>query len=229
MVEKLNAEICTAEDAITWASENLHPRVGKASSFGAEDAVLMDIIIKINPDFLFFTLDTGRLPQATHNAIDVARKQYGANITVLFPDTKQVQDMVNSKGQNLFYDSIENRKLCCNIRKVQPMNKMLATLDGWVTGLRRDQTQTRQDASMFQIDQSHDHILKINPIINWSWDDVWSYIKEHDLSYNQLLDEGYPSIGCEPCTRRVNPGEDMRAGRWWWEKGIKECGLHHDV
>lgn len=229
MVDRLNAEVCTAEDAIVWASENLYPRVGKASSFGAEDAVLMDMIIKINPQFHFFTLDTGRLPQATHNAIDVARKQYGANITVLFPDAGEVKDMVDSKGLNLFYDSVENRKLCCNIRKVKPMNKVLATLDGWVTGLRRDQTQIRQDASIFQIDKSHDNILKINPIIDWSWDDVWSYIREHNLSYNRLLDEGYPSIGCEPCTRKVRPGEDMRGGRWWWEKGIKECGLHHDV
>lgn len=229
MVDKLNANIRTAEDAIVWASENLHPRVGKASSFGAEDAVLMDMIIKINPQFHFFTLDTGWLPQATHDAIDVARKQYGANITVLFPDAKEVQNMVDSKGLKLFYDSVENRKLCCNIRKVEPMNKMLATLDGWVTGLRRDQTQARQDASIFQIDNNHDNILKINPIIDWSWDDVWSYIRKHNLSYNRLLDEGYPSIGCEPCTRRVKPGEDMRAGRWWWEKGVKECGLHHDV
>lgn len=229
MVDRLNAEISTAKDAVTWASENLHPRVGKASSFGAEDAVLMDMMIKINPQFRFFTLDTGRLPQATHEAIDAARKRYDANITVLFPDAGEVQDMVNSKGMNLFYDSVENRKLCCNIRKVRPMDRTLSTLDGWITGLRRDQTQSRQNASIFQIDKKYDNILKINPIIDWSWDDVWSYIREHKISYNRLLDEGYATIGCEPCTRRVKPGEDIRDGRWWWENGIKECGLHHDV
>ena len=226
MVDKLNAEIGTAEEAITWASENLHPRVGKASSFGAEDAALIHMITKINPEFRFFTLDTGRLHQQTHDAIDMARKRFGARIEVLFPDADQVSRMVNEKGQNLFYDSVENRKLCCRIRKVEPMNRMLATLDGWVTGLRRDQTEHRQDASIFQIDRAHHNILKINPIIGWSWDDVWSYINEHDIPHNSLLDAGYPSIGCEPCTRAVRPGEDIRAGRWWWEQGIKECGLH---
>lgn len=227
MVKELNANIRTAEEAVAWASENLHPRIGMASSFGAEDAILLDIIVKINPEFHFFTLDTGRLPEATHDAIDVARKHYNANIEVLFPDAQQVQEMVKAKGQNLFYDSIENRKLCCRIRKVEPMNKMLATLDGWVTGLRRDQTQARQDVAMFQIDGDHDDILKINPIIDWSWDDVWAYMKKHNVPHNELLDKGYPSIGCEPCTRRINPGENIRAGRWWWEQGVKECGLHH--
>ena len=227
LADKLNSEIHTPEDALRWASDNLHPRVGKASSFGAEDAVLMDMMAGINPRFRFFTLDTGRLPQATHDAIDTARHRYGINIEVLFPDAQRVQEMVNQKGQNLFYESVENRKLCCRIRKVEPMNRILATLDGWITGLRRDQTQARQDAAMFQIDKAHGNILKINPLIDWSWEDVWKYIRENEVPHNSLLDEGYPSIGCEPCTRRVKAGEDIRAGRWWWEQGIKECGLHH--
>ncbi|MCE2508691.1 MAG: phosphoadenylyl-sulfate reductase [Nitrosopumilaceae archaeon] len=227
LADKLNSEIHTAEDALRWASENLHPKVGKASSFGAEDSVLMDMMVGINPEFRFFTLDTGRLPQATHDAIDAARRRYKARIEVLFPDAGRVREMVGQKGQNLFYDSVENRKLCCHIRKVEPMNAMLETLDGWITGLRRDQTQARRDATMFQIDAAHGNMLKINPLIDWSWEDVWRYIRENDVPYNSLLDRGYPSIGCEPCTRPVRPGEDIRAGRWWWEQGIKECGLHH--
>lgn len=225
-VDRLNSEIGTAEEAVQWTSDNLHPRVGKASSFGAEDSVLIDMMVKVNPKFRFFTLDTGRLPQATHDAMDTVRKRYNIKIEVLFPDAARVQEMVNEKGQNLFYESVENRKLCCRIRKVEPMNRMLATLDGWITGLRRDQTSIRRDASMFQIDEGHGGILKINPLIDWSWDDVWKYIRERDIPYNSLLDKGYPSIGCEPCTRAVKPGEDIRAGRWWWEQGIKECGLH---
>ena len=227
-VDKLNLQIKTAPEALKWVSENLHPRVAKASSFGAEDAVVMDIMLKINPEFRFFTLDTGRLPQETYDIIDIVSKKYNITIEILFPDTKQVEDMVQEKGINLFYDSVQNRKLCCEIRKVNPMNKMLRTLDGWITGLRRDQTENRTNTTMFQLDHGHDKILKINPIIDWTWDQIQDYIKKHDLPYNSLLDKGFPSIGCEPCTRAVKPGENIRAGRWWWEqqKGDKECGLH---
>ncbi len=226
-VDELNSNIITTEDALRWVSDNLHPKVAKASSFGAEDAVVMDIMLKINPDFRFFTLDTGRLPQETYDIMDIVRKKYKIQIEVLFPDTAEVEQMVRSKGLNLFYDSIENRKLCCEIRKVHPMNRMLQTLDGWITGLRRDQTKVREDLKMFQIDHGHGGILKINPIINWSWEQIQDYIKKFNLPYNSLLDKGYPSIGCEPCTRAIQPGEDIRAGRWWWEQGEhKECGLH---
>ncbi len=227
-VDELNSKISTAKEALQWASDNLHPKVGKASSFGAEDAAMIEMMVKINPKFRFFTLDTGRLPQETYDIIDIVRKKYNITIEVLFPDAKDVQDMVNEKGMNLFYDSVENRKLCCEIRKVRPMNKLLSTLDGWITGLRRDQTENRKDTQNFQIDHGHGGILKINPIIHWTWDDVWDYIKKHNLPYNSLLDKGFPSIGCEPCTRAIKPGEDLRAGRWWWEQGNKECGLHID-
>ena len=226
-VDELNAKIKTAEEALKWASDNLHPKVAKASSFGAEDAVIMDIMLKINPNFRFFTLDTGRLPQETYDIIDIVRKKYKISIEVLFPDSREVEDMVLKKGMNLFYESIENRKLCCEIRKVHPINRMLSTLDGWITGLRREQTEVRKDANIFQIDSVHEGILKINPIIDWTWNDVQNYIKKNNLPYNTLLDKGYPSIGCEPCTRPIKPGEDLRAGRWWWEQGEhKECGLH---
>ena len=228
-VDSLNGTITTAQGALQWASDNLHPRVAKASSFGAEDAVIMHMMLKVNPAFRFFTLDTGRLPKETYEIIDKIRKVHGVKIEVLFPDAAEVEEMVTTKGINLFYESVENRKLCCEIRKVHPMNKMLATLDGWITGLRHEQTKLRHQATMFQLDAQHGGMLKINPIINWTWDDVQKYIKEHDLLYNPLLDKGYPSIGCEPCTRPIKPGQPLRAGRWWWETDEqKECGLHTD-
>lgn len=228
-VDELNSKIKTTNEALQWVSDNLHPRVAKASSFGVEDAVIMDIMHKINPKFRFFTLDTGRLPQETYDIMDIVRKKYNITIEVLFPDTKEVEDMVKEKGINLFYDSVENRKLCCEIRKVHPINKILSTLDGWITGLRRDQTEIRKDVNIFQIDHGHSGILKINPIIDWTWEQIQDYIKKNNLPYNKLLDKGYSSIGCEPCTRAIKPGEDLRAGRWWWEQGEhKECGLHID-
>lgn len=228
-VDELNSSITTAEDALRWASENLHPRVAKASSFGAEDAVLIDIMLKVNPEFRFFTLDTGRLPRETYDTIDRIRKEYGVAVEVVFPDAAEVEEMVNAKGVNLFYESVENRKLCCKVRKVHPINRMLATLDGWITGLRHEQTKLRHAANMFQLDAAHGGIVKINPIINWTWEDVQNYIKSHDVVYNELLDRGYLSIGCEPCTRPVKPGQSLRDGRWWWESGSDmECGIHVD-
>lgn len=228
-VDKLNLQIKTTNEALQWTSDNLHPHVAKASSFGAEDAVIMDIMLKINSKFRFFTLDTGRLPQETYDIMDVVRKKYNITIEVLFPDTIEVEDMVRKKGMNLFYESVENRKLCCEIRKVHPINRILSTLDGWITGLRRNQTEIRKDTNIFQIDHGHNGILKINPIIDWTWDQIQDHIKKNNLPYNSLLDKGYPSIGCEPCTRAIKPGEDLRAGRWWWEQGEnKECGLHID-
>ena len=228
-VDDLNSRIKTAEEALQWASDNLHPKVAKASSFGAEDSVVMDIMIKINPKFRFFTLDTGRLPQETYDIMDIVRKKYNISIEVLFPDAKEVEDMVREKGVNLFYESVDNRKLCCEIRKVHPINRILSTLDGWITGLRHDQTKTRDNLTIFQLDHGHDEILKINPIIDWTWNQIQEYIKKNNLPQNSLLEKGYPSVGCEPCTRPIKPGEDIRAGRWWWEKdGNKECGLHID-
>jgi len=228
-IEELNSKINTTNEALQWVSDNLHPRVAKASSFGAEDAVIMDIMLKINPKFRFFTLDTGRLPQETYDIMDIVRKKYNITIEVLFPDTMEVEYMVRDKGLNLFYESVENRKLCCEIRKVHPINRILSTLDGWITGLRREQTEIRKNIDIFQIDHAHGGILKINPIIDWTWDQIQDYIKNNNLPYNSLLDKGYSSIGCEPCTRAIKPGEDLRAGRWWWEQSEhKECGLHID-
>jgi phosphoadenosine phosphosulfate reductase len=229
-IDALNSKIHTTQEALQWASDNLHPNVAKASSFGAEDAVVIDIMVKINPKFRFFTLDTGRLPQETYDIMDVVKKKYNLDLTVLFPDAKEVEEMVQEKGLNLFYDSVDNRKLCCKVRKIHPINRMLNTLDGWITGLRRDQSETRTSVSFFEIDHQHNGILKINPIVDWTWDDIWNYIKTNNIPYNELLDKGYPSIGCQPCTRPIKPGESIRSGRWWWEQDgtHKECGLHVD-
>ena len=226
-IDKINSNLNTPEDALRWAFDVLHDKVAKASSFGAEDAVITDMMIKLNPKARFFTLDTGRLNQETYDVMDRISKKYNIHFEVMFPDTEEVQQMVRIKGINLFYESIENRKLCCEIRKVKPLNKMLSTLDGWITGLRHDQNENRQKASMVEIDKMHGGILKINPLIDWTWEQTLNYVKEHNLPYNKLLDMGYTSIGCEPCTRPIKPGEDLRAGRWWWENpDQKECGLH---
>ena len=226
-LDEINPTLKTAQDALTWASENLHPKVAKASSFGAEDSVLVDMMTKINHAFRFFTLDTGRLPQETYDIMDKLSKKYNVKYEVMFPDSDEVKEMVESKGINLFYDSIENRRLCCGIRKVKPLRKMLSSLDGWITGIRRDQTSTRENAQMLEIDEKYYGIVKVNPLLNWTWDQVWVYIKENKVPYNSLIDKGYPSIGCAPCTRAINEGEDLRAGRWWWESDeTKECGLH---
>ncbi len=226
-IDNVNAKLKTPTDALKWAYETFGDKIAKASSFGAEDSVVTDMIIKINPKARFFTLDTGRLNQETYDVMDTISKKYKIKFEVLFPDRDAVEEMVREKGINLFYESVENRKLCCEIRKVRPLNRILSTLDAWVTGLRRDQNENRSKSSMVEIDHLHGGIIKINPIIDWSWENVMSYIKDHELPYNKLLDKNYPSIGCEPCTRPVKPGEDLRAGRWWWESDThKECGLH---
>ena len=226
-IDEVNSKLKTPEDALKWAYDTFGNKIAKASSFGPEDSVVTDMIIKVNPKARFFTLDTGRLNQETYDVMDAIAKKYNINFEVMFPETVAVEEMVRTKGINLFYDSVDNRKLCCEIRKVRPLNKILSTLDAWVTGLRSDQNENRSQASMVELDHLHGGIVKINPIIDWTWDQVISYIKERNLPYNKLLDKGFTSIGCEPCTRAIKPGENLRAGRWWWESDThKECGLH---
>jgi phosphoadenosine phosphosulfate reductase len=228
-IDEINSKLKTPEDALRWAYDTFGDKIAKASSFGAEDSVVTDMIIKISPKARFFTLDTGRLNQETYDVMEELSKKYNIKLEVMFPDTNEVQEMVRTKGINLFYESIENRKLCCEIRKVHPLNKILSTLDAWITGLRRDQNENRSKAKMVEIDDLHGGIIKVNPIIDWTWEQTLNYIKEHKIPYNKLLDKGYTSIGCEPCTRAIRPGEDLRAGRWWWESNThKECGLHMD-
>ena len=154
-------------------------------------------------------------------------KSNNINIEVLFPDTAEVEKMVSSRGVNLFYKSVENRRLCCQVRKTNPLNGYLKTLDAWITSIRADQTEQRAESSKFEIDYLHGRMLKINPILDWTIDQVWDYVRKNDVPYNKLHDMGYPSIGCAPCTRAVEEGEDPRAGRWWWEQDSdKECGIH---
>lgn len=216
-----------AEEVLRWAFERYHPRIALASSFGAEDVVLIDMMTKLNPKARIFTLDTGRLNQETYDVMDRIREQYGVQIEVMFPRAEAVEAMVREKGMNLFYDSIENRKECCGVRKVEPLNRALRELDAWITGLRRQQSVTRTEVAKVEVDESHNKIVKVNPLADWSRDQVWDYIHKNSVPYNKLHDLGYPSIGCAPCTRAVKPGEDERAGRWWWENpDTKECGLH---
>ena len=178
----------------------------------------------LNPNI--FTLDTGRLNEETYIVAEETRKKYNLQIKVLFPDHLQIQKMVEKNGFNLFYDSIENRKLCCQVRKLEPLKKQLSTLDAWICGLRAEQSTTRIDIKPIAWDSAFG-LVKICPVINWSEEKVWKYIRENKIIYNKLHTKGFPSIGCEPCTRAVNEGEDIRAGRWWWEAPEhKECGLH---
>jgi len=227
-VAKINKSLAgtSAQKILEWAFKELHPKIALASSFGLEDVVLIDMMVKINPKARIFSLETGRLHQETYDVMDEIRDKYGIQIEVFFPDTARVEKMVREKGMNLFYHSVENRKLCCGIRKVEPLNRALSQLDGWITGIRKDQTQNRITAKYVEIDTDHGNILKVNPLLDWSFDQVWEYVRQNKVPYNKLHDRGFPSIGCEPCTRAVQPGEDARAGRWWWEQDNKECGLH---
>ena len=228
-VQQLNANLETPQEVLKWSLDNLHARIAMASSFGAEDVVVIDMMMKINPKARIFTLDTGRLNQETYDVMDEIRKKYNVNIEVMFPDQNEVEQMVRVNGLNLFYHSVGNRKLCCGIRKVHPLNRILSTLDGWITGLRADQTEVRLNANKIEFDEQHNDIIKVNPIIEWTWDQTWDYIKKNNIPYNKLHDNGFPSIGCEPCTRAIKTGEPLRAGRWWWESDSqKECGLHAD-
>ena len=221
-------EHSSAESVLEWALEKFSPEVALACSFQAEESVLIDMIHRQRgSDFRIFTLDTGRLNQETYDCMDAIRDRYGINVEVYFPAAGKVEDMVRAHGLNLFYQSIERRKLCCAVRKVEPLNRALKNLSAWMTGLRREQAVTRAVVGKVEVDNDHGAILKLNPLADWSHDEVWEYIRERNVPFNWLHTQGYPSIGCAPCTRAVKPGDDLRAGRWWWEHPeTKECGLH---
>lgn len=216
----------TPEELLRFFLNHFGNNIALSSSLSIEDQVLTDMIVKINKNSRIFTLDTGRLFPETYQLIDKTNQVYGIKIEVYFPDHQQVEKMVNEKGINLFYDNMDNRKECCRIRKIEPLRRAFSTLEAWICGLRREQSVTRQDMEMVEWDENNG-LIKINPLINWSEKQVWDYIRTHHVPYNKLHNQGYPSIGCEPCTRAVNPGEDLRSGRWWWEDPEhKECGLH---
>ncbi len=223
----IDFEKMTAQELLAWGLKEFGSKIALASSFGAEDVILIHMLQNIDKKARIFSLDTGRLPQATYDVMHEIQHKYSITLEVMFPDNQKVETMVRAKGMNSFYESIENRKECCNIRKVEPLKKVLSTCDAWITGLRRDQNVTRNAVAKVEIDKGFGGIWKLNPIAEWTSKMVWDYIKQHDVPYNKLHDKSYPSIGCEPCTRAIKPGEDERAGRWWWENpDSKECGLH---
>jgi phosphoadenosine phosphosulfate reductase len=227
-IEEYNTQLeeASPQEIIRFFAHEFQGRIAFASSLGVEDQVITAMIADIDPEMRIFTLDTGRLFQETYDLLDVTRKKYGLSIDVFFPDAMDVEEMVNSHGINLFYDSIENRKLCCFIRKTEPLSRALQGIDLWICGLRRDQSITRQKIKAVEWDPIQKKI-KVNPLVNWSLEQVWEYVHAHKIPYNTLHDKNYPSIGCFPCTRAVLPNEDIRAGRWWWESPEnRECGLH---
>lgn len=219
-------EKLSAQDLLALVAGRFPGRVALASSFSVEDQVVTDMLQKVSPPMAVFTLDTGRLPQETHDVIDATRVRYGLQVEVLSPDAAELEAMIRLHGTNLFYRSIEGRRLCCQVRKVHPLRRKLVQLDAWISGLRRQQATTRGEVRRVEWDAANG-LLKINPLADWTTDEVWNYVRTHEVPYNRLHDQGYPSIGCAPCTRAVAEGEDIRAGRWWWESPEhKECGLH---
>jgi phosphoadenosine phosphosulfate reductase len=220
----------SAEAVLRWVQARFGSRASFACSFGAEDMVILDLLSKIaggdGNDIRVFTLDTGRLFPETYDLMQAAHDKYRVPIQVVGPDTEELEQLLSRHGPNLFYESVENRKACCNVRKVHPLARALHGAEAWIAGLRREQSEERSAVSKFAQDASQGGIWKVCPLSDWGWDDVLHYVKENGVPINRLHSQGFPSIGCAPCTRAVRPGEDPRSGRWWWETGAKECGLH---
>jgi thioredoxin-dependent adenylylsulfate APS reductase len=217
----------SAEEVLEWALATYGRLVAISTSFQAEGMVIFDMAHRIDPDVRVLTIDTGRLPQETYDLIDRVREHYDVSVEVIYPNQDELSQMVSQHGLSPFYRSVSLRLLCCNIRKVNPLNRALKDLDAWITGLRRGQGETRARTRKIEVDVAHGGITKVNPLADWSSEQVWDYVRSHDVPYNELYDKGYTSIGCAPCTRPIETGEDMRAGRWWWENGMpKECGIH---
>jgi phosphoadenosine phosphosulfate reductase len=213
------------EAVLKWAVENFHPALALSASF--EHTVLLHMLVQIRPDVRVFSLDTGRLPEETYRCAAEAERQLGVQVEWYFPDTARVEKLVRDGGVYSFRNSLEARRECCQVRKVEPLGRALRGLKAWVTGLRRDESTTRRDLELVEVDEAHGGIVKINPLAAWTERQVREYTERHRLPYNSLYDRGYRSIGCECCTRAVKAGDDPRAGRWWWEDPEhKECGLH---
>lgn len=224
--ESLLADKVEAAFSLLTAIEQDYTPACFACSFGIEDMVLVDLICRHAPGIEIFTLDTGRLPQETYDVMQKVKERYGRPVKAYFPKAQAVEAYVQKHGPNGFYESVALRKECCGIRKVEPLKRALARKKAWITGVRREQSVTRRELPLSEWDSEHG-LQKFNPLITWSEDDVWDYVRRFDLAYNALHDQGYASIGCTPCTRAITMGEDIRAGRWWWEDSeTKECGLH---
>ncbi len=219
----------STEELLDFISDSHGSKVQIASSLGAEDVVLIDIMKRRNLEIDVFTIDTGRLNQETYDLVDEISARYEIKINILLPEPLDVKEMVEKKGMNLFYESTENRKLCCNIRKVQPLNRHLSGLDAWISGIRSEQNQNRLSSKRIELEHRDKLIIKYNPLLEWTYKQIFDYIKENNVPYNKLHDLGYPSIGCLPCTRSVKQGDKNRSGRWYWEEESNtECGLHEN-
>lgn len=227
-IDSLNEILASADElhALQWLSDHVVFQPVFTTSFGQEDQVITDLIFRNELDVPVITLDTGRLFQETYEVFHKTRKKYNKTIQTYFPRQESVAALVTEKGPQSFYESLENRKECCNIRKIEPLRRALKPYNIWITGLRAAQSPNRQAIQRFQYDPVFD-IIKFNPLLHWSLDEVTSYLASKDVPQNALHQQGYISIGCAPCTRAILPGEDLRAGRWWWETSKKECGLHN--
>ncbi|AOW08340.1 phosphoadenylyl-sulfate reductase [Flavobacterium gilvum] len=213
------------EETLSFLANEYQGKVVFSTSFGQEDQVITALIAKNELPITIFTLDTGRLFQETYDVFHKTVKKYKVAIQAYFPDANDVENLLNKKGPNSFYESVENRKECCFIRKVAPLTKALKGNEIWITGLRAEQSENRNSLAAFEYD-AHFNIIKFNPLLKWSLEDVQKYIDENNVPQNALHKKGFVSIGCAPCTRAIVEGEDIRAGRWWWESSHKECGLH---
>jgi phosphoadenosine phosphosulfate reductase len=216
------------QELLEWAIERFGDGLALSTAFQEGDCALIDMAYAVDPSVRVFSIDTGRLPQETFDLIEALRERYeGLNLELVSPDAGQLQRLVDRHGPNLFYRSVENRLLCCNVRKVQPLTQVLAGLEAWVTGLRRDQWASHSDIRKVELDHDHGAIVKLNPLAEWTEDEVWDHLRANDVPVHPLYERGYTSIGCAPCTRAIAPGEPTRAGRWWWESNApKECGMH---
>lgn len=215
----------SAEEVLRWTLERFHPHVAIAASF--QDAVLLHMASVIRPDVRIFSLDTGRLPEETYAFAEAVRTRLNVRIDWFFPQAEAVETLEREKGLYSFRESLVARKECCGIRKVEPLGRALKGLKAWITGLRREDGETRSELKVVEVDEAHGGILKINPLAYWTTADVDAYVRKHNLPVNRLTGQGYLSIGCAPCTRAVEPGQPIRSGRWWWENPEhKECGLH---
>lgn len=228
LIKQLNEEYAgkTPKELLTFFLDKYADRIALASSLGLEDQMLTNMILKIKPSARIFTIDTGRLFPETYSLIDKTNMKYGFKMEVFFPESASVESFINLNGINAFYESIDKRKTCCYVRKIQPLQRALSTIDVWICGLRQEQSVTRTGVELVEWDEAN-KLIKVNPLARLSESDVWEYIKAHSVPYNKLHNNGFPSIGCQPCTRAVVGDEEIRAGRWWWESPEhKECGLH---
>jgi len=217
----------TAHKLLEWAISKYSGRLAIVTSFQASGLIIIDIASRISKKIRVVTIDTGRLHEETYSFIDEVRNHYGIDVEVLFPDGQDVRQLVSAQGMNLFYQDVEARQACCRVRKVHPLTKFLSGVDAWVTGLRRDQASSRSSVEKFEIDHEHGSIYKLNPLAEWTEAEIQNYTARFSVPQHPLYEKGFTSIGCEPCTRPIESGEDARAGRWWWEStGRKECGLH---